>query len=63
MESSTQVLTTSVSDIARQLGLSERTIHRLIRSGEIASFKIGRRRLIPVERVRAWLSGMEPTKP
>lgn len=50
-------LTASVPDIARQLCLSERTIHRLIKSGELPSIKIGRRRLVPVKKLKSWLSG------
>ncbi|MCP4385323.1 MAG: helix-turn-helix domain-containing protein [Hyphomicrobiales bacterium] len=40
-------MTLSISDTAQRLGLSERTIHHLISSGEIVTIKIGRRQLIP----------------
>ena len=56
-------LTASVSDIARQLCLSERTVHRLIKTGELPSIKIGRRRLVQVVQFKAWLSGLETPKP
>ena len=36
----------SIEEVAKRLGLSSRAIHRLIKSGRLHSFKIGRRRLI-----------------
>jgi excisionase family DNA binding protein len=37
----------SLDETAQQLGVCIWTVHQLIRRGEIASLKIGRRRLIP----------------
>lgn len=45
--------------VAEQLAVSARTIHRLIASGELPSFKIGRRRLVRVAALRSWLAGQE----
>lgn len=36
----------SVAEVAATLGISEDTVYRLFRSGELASLKIGRRRLV-----------------
>jgi len=36
----------SIEEVARRLGVSSRGIHRLIKSGRLRSFRIGRRRLI-----------------
>lgn len=38
----------AVRDAATATGLSRSNIHKLIASGELASIKVGRRRLIPV---------------
>lgn len=45
--------------VAERLAVSARTIHRLIASGELPSFKIGRRRLIRHEALKAWIQGRE----
>ncbi len=45
--------------VAEQLAVSARTIHRLISSGELPSFKVGRRRLVRVAVLRSWLAGQE----
>jgi excisionase family DNA binding protein len=47
----------SIADVAGRLGLSERTIHRMISTGAMRSIKAGRRRLIPREAVRQLLTG------
>lgn len=45
--------------VADRLAVSARTINRMIASGDLPSFKVGRRRLIRVEALRAWLAGRE----
>lgn len=52
-----EVLAFSISDTANKLGLSERSVHRMVARGELASIKAGRRRLIPRESIRQLLSG------
>jgi excisionase family DNA binding protein len=47
----------SITDIANRLGLSERTIHRLVANGSLRSIKAGRRRLIPRDSLRELLNG------
>lgn len=51
------VITYSIADLAHRLGVSQRHVQRLVSKGEIPSVKLGRRRLIARETVRAWLSG------
>lgn len=54
----------SRDDIARMLGVSKQTVDRLIRSGELAALKVGRRVLIAdtdlqalIQRKYAWKGG------
>jgi excisionase family DNA binding protein len=42
------VLAVGISEAARKLGLSARTVATLIKTGELESRKVGRRRLIPL---------------
>jgi excisionase family DNA binding protein len=42
------VLAVGISEAARKLGLSARTVANLIKTGELESRKVGRRRLIPL---------------
>ncbi len=49
------VLAVNVREAARRLGVSPRTIATLIARGELASRKIGRRRVIPVEALEKFL--------
>ena len=43
-------------EAAQSLGVSERTIHDLLKSGEIPSFKMGRVVLIPIEGIIAYIA-------
>jgi excisionase family DNA binding protein len=52
-----EALAFSIADTANKLGLSERSIHRLIATGALGSIKAGRRRLIPRESIRQLLTG------
>ncbi len=61
------VLAYSPAEAARSLSVSERTVWRLISSGELSTFKLGTRTLIPasdllalVERLR---QGTPPNPP
>ena len=47
----------SIADVSTRLGLSERTIHRLIAKGEMPSVRFGRRRLIPTAALAEKLAG------
>jgi excisionase family DNA binding protein len=50
-------LAVSISEAARLLGLSERKVWELKATGELPCRRVGRRVLVPVEALRAFLSG------
>jgi excisionase family DNA binding protein len=52
-----------ISHLAERLGLSRRTIHRILARGELPSLQIGRRRLIRLSDLRHWLAGHEIQTP
>ncbi len=49
-------LTLRKSEAARALGVSERTLHNLLKSGRIGSFKLDRAVLIPVAGIEAFIA-------
>lgn len=51
-----EVLAMSPAQVADCLGVSEVTVHRLIKSGELESFTIGRSRRVPAVAVREFVS-------
>lgn len=44
---------------ANRIGISSRTMHRLVSTGELKSFKLGRRRLVRVNTLRDYLDSLE----
>lgn len=50
-------LAVSIPEAARRLGLSIRTVATLVSRRELASRKVGRRRIIPVAALEAFVSG------
>jgi len=50
-----EVLAVNISEAARRLGLSPRTIAELVSRRELPSRKIGRRRIIPVLALEAFV--------
>jgi excisionase family DNA binding protein len=48
-------LAVSIPEAARRLGLSIRTVATLVSRRELASRKVGRRRIIPVSALEAFL--------
>lgn len=50
----------SAIEVAEILGVTELTVRRKIRSGELESFKFGTRRLIPRRVIDALLNGEQP---
>lgn len=50
-------LAVSISEAARLLGLSERKVWELKATGELPCRRVGRRVLVPVDGLRAFLSG------
>ena len=50
-----EVLAVGIAEAARRIGVCPRTITNLIRAKELVSRKIGRRRVIPVSGLQAFL--------
>ena len=48
-----------VDGACRLLGIGRSTLYRMIRAGELPSVKLGDRRLLRLETVRALLAGLE----
>jgi len=47
-------ITVNVATAARLVGVSRAALYPLVMSGDIPSFKVGRRRLVPVAGLEAW---------
>ena len=45
-----------VETAAGLIGISRAALYPLVMSGDVPSFKVGRRRLVPVAALRAWAS-------
>ena len=61
-----EVLAVNISEAARRLGLSPRTVAALVSSRELPSRKVGRRRIIPVGALEAFVKHdhlPEPPRP
>ncbi len=55
-------LLSSIRETAAVLGLSTASVNRRVRSGEIASVKIGKLRLVPVAELHR-IAGVDPSQP
>jgi excisionase family DNA binding protein len=55
MHADETVLAVGIGEAARRLGLSPRTVAKLVSSHELSSRKVGRRRIIPVMAIEAFL--------
>lgn len=62
MQGDESVIAVGVTEAARRLGLSARTVATLVSRRELPSRKVGRRRLIPVKALEAFLGADHPTK-
>ena len=51
-----EIIAASINDTARSLGLGRTKIYELIKSGELAAIKVGRRTLVKVDSVRAFVT-------
>jgi len=51
------VLAVNIPEAARRLGLSIRTVATLVSRRELASRKVGRRRIVPVAALEAFIRG------
>jgi excisionase family DNA binding protein len=47
-----EILAVSINDAAKALGLGRTSIYAMMADGRLASFKLGRRRLIEVDSIR-----------
>ena len=46
-----------INHLAERLGLSRRTIQRILAKGDLPSLQIGRRRLVKLSELHRWLDG------
>lgn len=53
----------SPEEAAEALGVGRTTIYELLASGRIASIRVGRRRLVPIWAIDAFLGSPSPTFP
>ena len=61
MQSDIESALFGIRHLAERLGISRRTVHRIIARGELPTVRIGRRRLIRVSELHRWLDGQETT--
>ena len=61
MQTDIEAALIGINHLAQRLGLSRRTIHRILARGELPSIRIGGRRLVRIEAVQRWLAGYEAT--
>lgn len=54
-----QIIAVSPNEAARLCGIGRTTLYAALSSGELASIKIGTRRLIRVDAIRDWLTRNE----
>lgn len=50
----------SVAEVARRLGVSKRSVYRLIRSGQLRALHIGTAWRVPAESLRNFIRGVDP---
>jgi excisionase family DNA binding protein len=63
MQTDIEAALIGINHLAERLGLSRRTIHRILARGELPSLQIGRRRLVRLSDLRRWLAGYEEPTP
>lgn len=59
---STQILAVSPNEAARLCSIGRTTLYAALSSGQLKSIKIGTRRLITIDALRAWLKMNEQLK-
>lgn len=57
-----QILAVSPNEAARLCGIGRTTLYAALSSGDLKSIKIGTRRLIMIDALRAWLKKNEQAK-
>ena len=63
MQTDLEAALIGINRLAERLGLSRRTIHRILARGELPSIRIGGRRLVRLSDLRRWLAGYEEPTP
>ena len=61
-ENKIERLTASVTEAAQMIGVSERTIHKLTKSGRLPHKRIGTRIVYPIERLRQFVNECETSE-
>lgn len=56
-----ELLTYSVEEVAKLLGIARNNAYERVRAGDIPSIRMGKRLLVPRERFHTWLNGTEST--
>lgn len=56
-------LAVSVDEAARLIGVNRAHLYPLVMGGTVPSFKLGARRLIPVEGLRRWVEEQAGARP
>lgn len=49
-------MTISVAETAKTLGVSTKTVGDMLRNGELPAVRVGKRYLVPVRELQAWVS-------
>ncbi len=57
MQSDFESALIGINHLAERLGLSRRTIQRILAKGDLPSLQIGRRRLVRLSELSRWLDG------
>lgn len=57
LEKSPQRMTRTVEEAAPLLGVGRASVYKLIKSGELRSVRVGRKMLIPLSAIDAFLNG------
>jgi excisionase family DNA binding protein len=63
MQNNESIIAVGMAEAARRLGLSARTVAALVLNRELPSRKVGRRRIIPVTALEAFVSGSPAVGP
>jgi excisionase family DNA binding protein len=58
MRNQLEPLSVDIPEACRLTGLGRSKLYELLSNGEIASVKVGKRRLIKVASLRSWLDGL-----
>ena len=57
-----ELIAVDIREAGRRLSLSPRTVAKLVSRRQLPSLKVGRRRIIPVAALEAFISGDQPRR-